>query len=296
MIPTRPFFVLVVAGLVSCAPPDDSGPAVESPAGQTGAKIVFQTERDGNMELYVMNADGSDPTRLTNHPAADTYPAWSPLGDRIAFVSDRDGDEGADGNGEIYLINADGTALTRLTDNDVTDSSPRWTPDGRQLVFHSTRETGRASFTMNADGTDVRRIVPDDWVAISPSVSPDGTMVVVERDSRHRVGLRRTNESARRAQIWIVALDGSMRETDHRHRRLQRLPGLVARRHPDRLRFESVEPGSPPADIWAVGRRRHRRHQPDPRHRLQRIRRLVTRWNAGSLSFRAVTATRRSTS
>jgi len=242
---------LVVTLLGSCAPSDDVAPTSEPPSsGASGSKIVFQTERDGNMEIYVMNADGSEPTRLTNHPAADTYPAWSPLGDRIAYVSDRDGEKGADGNGEIYLISPDGTDLTRLTDNDVTDSSPRWTPDGKQLVYHSTRETGRASFIMNADGTDVRRIVPEDWVAISPSASPDGTMVVVERDAGTDWDFE-ANESARRAQIWIVDLDGSgerqITDTDAYN-------GFPAW-SPDgrQIAFDSnPSPGQPSADIWAV--------------------------------------------
>src|SRR5216117_1720966 len=64
-------------------------------------QIAFTSNRDGQNEIYVMNADGSGATRLTNNPAADGGPIWSPDGTKIAFISDRDG------NVEIYVMNAD---------------------------------------------------------------------------------------------------------------------------------------------------------------------------------------------
>jgi TolB protein len=67
-----------------------------------------------------MNADGSNPTNLTNHPAFDGAPAWSPNGQRIAYHSNRDG------NFEIYVMNADGSDETRLTDHPNPDFGPRW--------------------------------------------------------------------------------------------------------------------------------------------------------------------------
>jgi len=83
-------------------------------------QIVFTSARDGNGEIYVMNADGSGQTRLTNNPADACRPVWSPDGTRIAFSSDRDG------NWEIYIMNADGSRVTRLTDNPANDGSPAW--------------------------------------------------------------------------------------------------------------------------------------------------------------------------
>jgi Tol biopolymer transport system component/tRNA A-37 threonylcarbamoyl transferase component Bud32 len=86
-----------------------------------GARIAFQSWRDGNCEIYVMNADGRELTRLTNHPSPDMHPAWSPDGTKIAFTSLRDN------NGEIYVMNADGSGLANLTNHPAEDGSPAWT-------------------------------------------------------------------------------------------------------------------------------------------------------------------------
>jgi Tol biopolymer transport system component/subtilisin family serine protease len=75
------------------------------------SKIVFQSTRDGQSEIYVMNADGSEQTRLTNNSASDTAPAWSPDGTKILFTSLRDGT----GNPALYVMNADGSNPVRVT-------------------------------------------------------------------------------------------------------------------------------------------------------------------------------------
>ena len=77
-----------------------------------------------------MNGDGSEQTRLTNNDAGDGQPRWSPDGENIAFVSDRD-----DGNFQIYVMNADGSEQTRLTNNNADDCSPTWSPDGEKMLL-----------------------------------------------------------------------------------------------------------------------------------------------------------------
>ena len=132
-------------------------------------KIAFVTDRDGNDEIYVMNADGSGQTRLTNNAADDRGPAASSNGAKIAFSSTRDG------NSEIYVMNADGSGLTRLTNNSATDDAPAWSPDGTKIAFDSDRNGTTEVYVMNADGSGQTRLTNND--DFDPAWSPNGTKI-----------------------------------------------------------------------------------------------------------------------
>jgi dipeptidyl aminopeptidase/acylaminoacyl peptidase len=93
---------------------------VEPAFSPDGSKIAFRSARDGNFEIYSMNADGTNPVRLTENEAIDRDPTYSPDGSRIAFSSIRDG------NFELYYMNADGSMETRITTNTFEDARPSW--------------------------------------------------------------------------------------------------------------------------------------------------------------------------
>ena len=171
-----------------------------------GRRIAFISERDSdrlriprNQEIYVMNADGSDVTRLTNNDAEDVQPAWSPDARRIAFVSERDG------NWNIYVANADGSGTTRLTHHAASDWRPSWSPDGRRIAFVSLRDSDLSYFppnsdiyAVNADGTDLARLTDNDMVNGAPSWSPDGRRIVFSSSRGHG-----------RSSIFVMNPDGS---------------------------------------------------------------------------------------
>ena len=120
-----------------------------------------------------MNADGSDPHQLTTNDAMDVSPAWSPDGSRIAFITNRDG------NDEVYVMTADGSDVQRLTNtSNASESFPAWSPDGKQMTFDSDREGNWEIFGVASSGADTRRLTDspgDDWIS---SWSPDGSQIV----------------------------------------------------------------------------------------------------------------------
>lgn len=96
-----------------------------------GSKIAYQSDRDNNPEIYVVNADGTHPRNLTNHPDADTHPVWSPDGSKIAFISSRDGSV------DVFIMNADGNSAQNISRRPGDKYFLMWSPDGQQLAFAS---------------------------------------------------------------------------------------------------------------------------------------------------------------
>jgi Tol biopolymer transport system component len=155
------------------------------PTPQSGdSKIVFASNRDGSMQIYVMNGDGSAITRLTSSGANDDYPRWSPNGTKILFQSDRDHPD--TGYMDIYVMNSDGSGVNRLTNDPNDDGMASWSPDGSKVVFQSTRNgVNYQVYSVNVDGSNQANLSNNSSSDGEPSWSPDGTKIAFATDRDH---------------------------------------------------------------------------------------------------------------
>jgi Tol biopolymer transport system component len=130
-------------------------------------KIVFASYREGNDDIYSMNVDGSNLTRLTIDPGTDNAPDWSPDGTKIAFQSNRSGEN------EIYVMNANGTNQIQLTTLGHC-FLPQWSPDGTRIAFYTRPASDNIIYTMDPDGTDLFQVTDPEMSGYDPDWSPDG--------------------------------------------------------------------------------------------------------------------------
>jgi TolB protein len=173
--------------------------AVAITAMGAGGEIAISSDFDGNVEIYVMNADGSGVRRLTNNPSPDWLGSWSPDGSRIAFFRSASYRSGYGPIYDIYVVNADGSGATRLTNDSLASSGPVWSPDGSKIAFHRYHEYGYSSqiYVMNADGSGVTRLTNNPGGEFGCAWSPDGSLIVF-------TSLRDDN-----LEIYVMNADGS---------------------------------------------------------------------------------------
>jgi len=156
-----------------------------------GSKIAFTSTRDGNSEIYIVDADGRNLKRLTNHPAVDQLPRWSPDGQTLVFESNRDG------NTEIYRIGREAGEPQRLTDSPYADRFPVWSPDGKRVAFYRDIARNWEVFVMKSDGSDQRNLTNHRERDGVPFWHPDG----------QRIGFHSTRDG--RFQLYTMNVDGS---------------------------------------------------------------------------------------
>ncbi len=136
-----------------------------------GGRLAFASNRDGDYEIYVIDADGSNLRQLTFNTAFDFDPAWSPDGTQIIFASSVDGDA------EITLMDADGSNVRSLTRNSARDADPAWSPDGEWIAFTSDRDGDFDLYLIRPDGSQERQLTFNDVDDFSPAWSPDGRQI-----------------------------------------------------------------------------------------------------------------------
>jgi TolB protein len=187
-----------------------------------GTRLGFLAGSRNNIDIYVIDADGSNQQQVTFSPGLDNQPAWSPIGNQIAFSSDHEGDT------DIYLIDLDsGEDPVNLTNSPGVDGAPSWSPDGTRIAFYSSRDGGRENiFIMDVDGGNVVQVtdsVYDDW---HPAWSPDGSMIAFTSYRSYGGG---------DAELFIIDLTGGMENDGNTPRQLTFSPihDENAEWHPD---------------------------------------------------------------
>ena len=134
------------------------------------SRIVFASNRDGDWDIYSMDANGDNLLQLTNDPANDEDPGCSPDGRRIVFRSERNVTP------DLYVMDDDGNNVVRLTQDNFLEAHPSWTPDGTKFAFASFRfHVGNVEiYMMDADGNNLINLTKHKWWDVKPSWSPDG--------------------------------------------------------------------------------------------------------------------------
>ncbi|MFH1624532.1 MAG: Tol-Pal system beta propeller repeat protein TolB [Pseudomonadota bacterium] len=179
-------------------------------------KIAFVSDKSGHKEIYIMDFDGHNVVRVTNHRSIALSPVWSPDGEKIAFTSYKNGNPdiyvkdivtgkedrvshqkglniapawspdgeklavtlSVDGNPEIYVIDKKGGMRKRLINNWGIDVSPTWSPDGKEIAFVSNRSGNPSIYVMDSQGGNVRRLTFQTGYSVSPGWSPRGDKIV----------------------------------------------------------------------------------------------------------------------
>ena len=208
--PSYDIFVADLKGNIIDQLTDEPGYDAEATVSRQGDKIVFTSDRSGDLELYTMNIDGSDVQQITNELGYDGGAFFSPDGTKLVFRSSRPStdeekaeykqllSEGlvAPTNMELYICNVDGSDLRQITNLGKANWAPFFHPSGEKIIFSSNHAGARGFefnlFMINLDGTGLEQITYDSVFDAFPMFSNDGKQIVFS-SNRNNGGTRDTN-------------------------------------------------------------------------------------------------------
>jgi TolB protein len=179
-----------------------------------GERVVFQSNRTGMAQIFVMNADGSDVRQLTDRELGAETPKWSPDGQTILFAAYL-----GENDNDLFVMDPEGDNVQQLTDGPGYDGHPSWSADGERIIFNSDRTSPDPEapwnrrwheiFSIRADGTDLRQHTTQQTICTYPGYAPDGERIVYRKIVEGPGLSWDLSTITRNSEVFVANVDGS---------------------------------------------------------------------------------------